>query len=365
MLTSDRNIISSGVCIRLDVTMWSARAKLRREDIPDADKLPPHELASLGSKKLFDTTRLRVFNTLKMRAWSLLDRSGARFMGGWLVSNTSNLDDLKYRLADIKRGFDQAVADFLVDYETGVRQWLEQFPQWRGILEAAMPAQTELARKYSFNWQMYTIGAECGSSNMDDMATGLADSALGEVRKMAMDIYRDTFKDTTRITKKSLRSLQPLCAKLDGVAFIHPQLQELSKLVESLVQDVNTDEDMSRNLLAVRALLLAMQQDDFFSAYVTPYDNGVKSSTDIIDSLIGGQQQPAGEAKSVEPDAGPAPLVFMHESAAEAHGTVAFAAPVMCGDAEMPALLDRAREILSETEPQPAGLLGLDSMGLW
>lgn len=365
MLTSDKNIIRSGVCVRLDVTMWSARAKLRREDIPDADKLPPHELASLGSKKLFDTTRLRVFNTLKMRAWTLLDRAGARFMGGWLVDG-SKLDDLNAQLVDIKREFDRAVSDFLVDYDAGVHEWLAQFPQWRSILEAAMPMQTELARKYSFNWQMYRIeGVNDGSSNMDAMAEGLADSALGEVRKMAMDIYRDTFKDTTRITKKSLRSLQPLCVKLDSVAFIHPQLQELSNLVGALVRDVNDDTDMSRNLLAVRALLMAMQQDDFFSAYVTPYDDGVKSSANIIDALAGTLQQPVVGAADVISD----PVQFAPENGTEAAGMVTLVepvpVPVVNVDDKLAALVSKAQEILSESVDQPNGFPGLNSNGLW
>jgi len=346
--------------------MWSARAKLRREDIPDADKLPPHELASLGSKKLFDTTRLRVFNTLKMRAWTLLDRAGARFMGGWLVDG-SNLDGLNAQLVDIKREFDRAVSDFLVDYDAGVHEWLAQFPQWRGILEAAMPMQTELARKYSFNWQMYRIeGVNGGSSNMDAMAEGLADSALGEVRKMAMDIYRDTFKDTARITKKSLRSLQPLCVKLDSIAFIHPQLQELSNLVGALVRNINDDTDMSRNLLAVRALLMAMQQDDFFSAYVTPYDDGVKSSANIIDALAGTLQQPVVGAADVISD----PVQFAPGNGTEAAGTeaagmVAFVEPVVSMDAELAGLVNKAQEILSESVDQPIGFSSLDSNGLW
>lgn len=225
-----------------------------------------------------------------------------------------------------------------------------------------MPMQTELARKYSFNWQMYRIeGVNGGSSNMDAMAEGLADSALGEVRKMAMDIYRDTFKDTARITKKSLRSLQPLCVKLDSIAFIHPQLQELSNLVGALVRNINDDTDMSRNLLAVRALLMAMQQDDFFSAYVTPYDDGVKSSANIIDALAGTLQQPVVGAADVISD----PVQFAPGNGTEAAGMVAFVEPVVSMDAELAGLVDKAQEILSESVDQPSGFSSLDSNGLW
>lgn len=81
-IISDIRILDNLLALNLDISLWSARKKMTVEDFGGAE-LPPEDLASLGSKRIADPSSLKIFSTLKARAFSFLDRHGVRFMSGW------------------------------------------------------------------------------------------------------------------------------------------------------------------------------------------------------------------------------------------------------------------------------------------
>ena len=83
-LVSDIRILDNLLALNLNVSLWSARRKMSQEDLGGAE-LPPEDLASLGSKRIADPENLKVFGTLKARAFNYLDRHGVRFMSGWAI----------------------------------------------------------------------------------------------------------------------------------------------------------------------------------------------------------------------------------------------------------------------------------------
>ena len=78
-IVSDIRILDNLLALNLNVSLWSARRKMSQEDLGGAE-LPPEDLASLGSKRIADPENLKVFGTLKARAFNYLDRHGVRFM---------------------------------------------------------------------------------------------------------------------------------------------------------------------------------------------------------------------------------------------------------------------------------------------
>ena len=63
-------ILDRVVLIKVDANIYGARKKLKKEDLmlASGSKLPPEDLASLGSKRLLDPDKLSVFNRLKKEA---------------------------------------------------------------------------------------------------------------------------------------------------------------------------------------------------------------------------------------------------------------------------------------------------------
>lgn len=294
----------NSACVRLDVSIWTARAKLRREDLPNAGDLPPEALASMGSKRLFDPTKLRIFNTLKARAISLLDRHGVRFLGGWCVRQDL-LDTLDKGLNDIRTDFMDALRSFLQDYEYDVDQWLRQFPDWRHILNPVIPSAGELHKRFAFSWQMYKIDPEATGSEGNNLMTtidGLADKALEEVLRMAKETYDECFKDKDTVTKKAFRPVHTMLQKLDTLTYLHPNLMALRSVLMNAVTVAElspADPDTVRNF---QLFLLSLQSPAVVEEVLRKYNDGLVNVVDAFDVLVGtvaAAQSPATE--SIQP----------------------------------------------------------------
>ena len=93
-IRSNIRILDSLVALNLNISVWSARKKMCLEDFGGAE-LPPEDLASLGSKRIADPDSLKVFSTLKARAFNYLDRHGIRFMSGWAIPEDKAGDIIK------------------------------------------------------------------------------------------------------------------------------------------------------------------------------------------------------------------------------------------------------------------------------
>ena len=101
-IRSNIRILDSLVALNLNISVWSARKKMCLEDFGGAE-LPPEDLASLGSKRIADPDSLKVFSTLKARAFNYLDRHGIRFMSGWAIPEDKAgdiIDELIHRELD-------------------------------------------------------------------------------------------------------------------------------------------------------------------------------------------------------------------------------------------------------------------------
>ena len=62
---------------------------------------------------------LRIFSTLKSRAFTFLDRHGVRFMSGWAIPE-DKAGDIVAELISIRDEFRAAKEDFLAAYDTSL-----------------------------------------------------------------------------------------------------------------------------------------------------------------------------------------------------------------------------------------------------
>lgn len=229
-------LLEHTVVVHLDINIWSGRAKLRREDIPDADNLPPEALASLGSKKLIDPALLKTFNTIRARASVMLDRAGVRFIGSWLVHD-SKLAEVEQNLLDYRNEFERAAYEFVNTYETNTESWLNQFPEWASVVRPVLPDVAAMRGKFGFRWQTFKVMPSLTSSGdgLQESIAGLPETALAEVVAMVKDIYTETFEGKDTVTKKAVRPVRTLIAKLDAISYISPVLYSTKQAVENAV----------------------------------------------------------------------------------------------------------------------------------
>ena len=134
-IISDIRILDNLLALNLDISLWSARKKMTVEDFGGAE-LPPEDLASLGSKRIADPSSLKIFSTLKARAFSFLDRHGVRFMSGWAIPE-EKAGAIIQELVTIRDEFLREKEAFLADYDESVKAWIDKHSQWSEIIRGS------------------------------------------------------------------------------------------------------------------------------------------------------------------------------------------------------------------------------------
>lgn len=237
--TTDMQVLDSLLALNLDISLWSARKKLQAEDFGGAT-LPPEDLASLGSKKIADPESLRIFSTLKSRAFSMLDRHGVRFLGGWAIPE-AKADAVVRELMNIRDAFFQAKKDFLADYDRAIQAWVEKHDSWGDIIRNSTVSSAYVDARIDFRWQLYkvapimqhadsTVVLEAG---LAEEVTNLGNTLFAEIAKEASDIWRRVYAGKTEVTHKALSPLRTLHSKLVGLAFVEPCILPVSDLIKA------------------------------------------------------------------------------------------------------------------------------------
>ena len=153
-IRSDIKILDSLVALNLNISVWSARKKMCLEDFGGAE-LPPEDLASLGSKRIADPDSLKIFTTLKARAFNYLDRHGIRFMSGWAIPE-DKAGDIIDELIRIRETFLHEKESFLADYDQSIENWIVKHCKWGNIIRESTVGPDYVRSRLSFSWAAFT-----------------------------------------------------------------------------------------------------------------------------------------------------------------------------------------------------------------
>lgn len=237
--TTDMQVLDSLLALNLDISLWSARKKLQAEDFGGAT-LPPEDLASLGSKKIADPESLRIFSTLKSRAFSMLDRHGVRFLGGWAIPE-AKADVIIHELMSIRDLFLEEKERFLSGYDESIRAWVEKHDAWGDIIRNSTVSSDYVRSRIDFRWQLYKVApimqhadnAVVLESGLAEEVGNLGNTLFAEISKEAADIQKRVFTGRTEVTHKALSPLRTLHSKLVGLAFVEPHILPAADIVQA------------------------------------------------------------------------------------------------------------------------------------
>ena len=244
--TTDMQVLDSLLALNLDISLWSARKKLQAEDFGGAT-LPPEDLASLGSKKIADPESLRIFSTLKSRAFNFLDRHGVRFMGGWAIPE-AKADIIVHELMNIRDAFFQAKKDFLADYDRDIQAWVDRHANWSSIIKDSTVSAAYVDARIDFRWQLYKVApvmqhadnAVVLEAGLAEEVTNLGNTLFAEIAKEAADIQKRVFTGRTEVTHKALSPLRTLHSKLVGLAFVEPHVMPAADIIQAALDRMPT-----------------------------------------------------------------------------------------------------------------------------
>ncbi len=272
------NTLNEIRAIDLDIHIWSARRKLRVEDLKNLsqDSIPPATLASLGSKIICDPDEIAVFTRLKKQATRACEAVGTRFLHGYAVPK-GEIVSLTETLNKIKKEFETKKASFIARYDQIISSWMAENEQWRNIIAKAITPADVVAARTSFGFQVFAVNeATADDDSLDDsLNTGLnnhvdslADTLLTEISKEALKLWENSFHGRDSITRRVLSPLNMLRAKLNGFVFIDPCVAPIVGHIDNTLAGLPKKGRIEgKDLLALEGLCLLISNKDKLKAH--------------------------------------------------------------------------------------------------
>lgn len=277
--------VTKAVLVTMDIHAWSATCRLTRDDLPAGVTLPPEELATLGSKRLFDPVQLRVFDKLKTRATRAIDKVGIRFMpSAWFV-DMKHWPELEFKLAEIRSLWDAALDEFCASYDDGCRAWLQQFPQWADILRNAMPDVGNVRRRYIF--RHVAMQVQPANDDAVDAVNGLSDAATEDMLRTANEVWRIVFEDRTkRMTQRTLSPVKDLSNKLHAMTFACPSCGVIAGILDEMTSKLSGHDLNAADEATVIAVVNSLRTIEGAKTLLDKYDTE-GSEAAVIAALVG------------------------------------------------------------------------------
>ena len=222
-------ILKNIVFVNLSISQWTARKKLKIEDLKrvDGSQIPPDRLASLGSKRVMKPEALAPFAAFKRQAERVVLAAGTRFLGGYAIPD-SKINDVMAKLDDIKTNFIKAKAAFLLEYDTEVAAWIDDNPGWENVIRQSIESISYVERQLQFSVQTINLSpVKSHTSGLQQEVNSLAGQLRHETQVAARQSWDASFKGNAEVGQKAVRPIRALLEKIEGLVFLEPELAEL------------------------------------------------------------------------------------------------------------------------------------------
>ena len=262
-------VLEKTVCVMLRVSRWTGRSRLRVHDLGDAaSKLPPEELASLGSLKLCDPKRLRRVAAIQRAAERDCADVCVRFLGGY-ATDESSITRLVEKLSKHQTNFQSEAEAISTNLQSVVDDWTARHPRYKSIIDEKVPDGTHVLRRYRFVYQAFRVGPASDNpidptnSGLIEAANGLAGQLFKEIDSKARQAWKVSFEGKVSVSQKALRPLKSIVRKLEALSYLdqrcQPIIQQFHRVLRSLPKR-GPIEDL--HLSAVIGLFTLVQSGD-------------------------------------------------------------------------------------------------------
>lgn len=216
--------------------VWTGQTVLREEDfrLGENGSLPPKGvIAELGMKNTVDPKTLNVFQTIKRRAYRLLEDNGIAWMGGFAVP-IDRADDLTALLDGEVKAFEDATVEFLRDYDAHVEKWIRANPEFAEQLRSAVKPGEYVRNRFHAGYvaarlQPLSDNDEAFEKEVDGLSSRLFES----VGQLADRFFRESL--CNKSVCRSPETLLRIRNKLDGLRFLDSRISPILELVDRVV----------------------------------------------------------------------------------------------------------------------------------
>ncbi|MBD9361602.1 DUF3150 domain-containing protein [Methylomonas fluvii] len=239
-------ILDRVVLVKVEANIYGARKKLKKEDLvlADGSKLPPEDLASLGSKRLLDPDKLTVFNRLKKEAERICLRVGTRFLGGFAVP-VESAASITAELERIALDFAAAKTEFIAGYDAAVTDWVVRHPEFAGIIEQAVDSVEFVSTRLSFDFLVVSVGLPdslppADVARLESKIGSLSEQMFYEISVEANQLIEQSLLGKEQVTRNALRPIRRMRDKLDGLGFLDHRVAPVVSTIDDLLARIPT-----------------------------------------------------------------------------------------------------------------------------
>lgn len=243
MTTKDAEVILDSIdVVKLDIHLWTSSKKLRKEDLllASGSKLPPEELAHLGTKKTIDPEKLKGFTRIKKEAERICLENGTRFIGGFANPKTE-IPAITAQLDALAKEFYQEREAFLAVYEQETQAWMDRHPEFKSAIQRAIEPSASVAAKLRFDYVIFHVSKSEVSPNENSLerkALGMSDQLFHEIAMDANELVERSFVGKDSVTARVLNAFRRMRNKLNSLAFLDhrcmPVVDEIDKVLETM-----------------------------------------------------------------------------------------------------------------------------------
>jgi len=262
--------------VSLECRIWSGRKRLRPSDLKlgDGGKLPPEQVASLGSKRIINPDDLAVFHKLKKRAERLCEATGIRFLGGFAIPSDQTAK-VRKTLDAIAEEFGTERDRFLDRYDNAVESWIAQYPDFEAALRAALTPRKEVADRLGFDYTPYRVEPSADHAEaLEKQTARMGSQLLHEVSLHARKLYEKSFMGTAALERSVPRAVlatfRRMKTKLAGLAFLDPVIRPMVQALDEFFARVPKEGNLKGPLYhEALGLVLILSDPDKVRAHAT------------------------------------------------------------------------------------------------
>ena len=218
--------------VKLDINLWTSSKKLRPEDLvlADGSKLPPEDLAYLGTKKTIDPDKLKEFNRIKKEAERICLQSGTRFLGGF-ANPRDEIPRITQELDDLSKTFYEARDQLLATYHEDTEEWIARHAEFGDAIRRAIEPVDSVAAKLRFDYVVFRVTVPQSDVVLPDSTPAAVDSLTRRTNSMSEQLFHEIAQEASQlidrsfvgkdtVTGRSLNAFRRMRDKLDSLGFL-------------------------------------------------------------------------------------------------------------------------------------------------
>ena len=240
-MTTQQRISDRLAIVVLNFRQWTGETVLNKEDfqLGQGGKLPPEQVAHLGSKRICNPEDLRIFASIKQRAVRLLESYGVPYLGGWAIPLEKSQEVL-LTLDKYVKEYEVAKASFLQHYDQAVNDWIAQNPEFGSEILRSIKTKSHVESRIRSGYSVFKVQALNGKSSTFDAAeAGLGETLLAEVAKTARELYKRSFAGKDQVTARAVDPIRRIRARLAGLAFVDGGILPVINTIDSTLQSIS------------------------------------------------------------------------------------------------------------------------------